>query len=113
MNERPGPSHFGEAVQEAVEARAERVVVAALGRLGWTEEDLKRRLKGDPGKIEIARELRSKTTLPLAWIAQRLCMGTRNHLAWLVSASYRGEGLAGAMPWVVSRRPGSGFCACN
>ena len=40
--------------------------------------------KADPRKLEMARELRCKTTLPLAWIAQRLCMGTRGHLAWLL-----------------------------
>ena len=33
----PGVSHFGEAVQEAAEARAERLVVAGLKRLGWDE----------------------------------------------------------------------------
>ena len=37
----PGPSHFGEAVQEAVEVRAERLVVAGLKRLGWSQEKLK------------------------------------------------------------------------
>jgi hypothetical protein len=84
VEERPGPSHFGEAVQEAAEVRAERAVLEALQRLGWNEADLKRRLKGDQGKIAIARELRSKTTMPLAWIARRLSMGSRGHLAWLL-----------------------------
>ena len=32
----------------------------------------------------LARELRAKTTLPLAWIALRLNMGSRGHLAWLL-----------------------------
>ena len=58
-------------------------MLAALRKAGWTENDLERWRKGDPRKLEIAHELRSKTTLPLAWIAQRLCMGTRGHLAWL------------------------------
>jgi putative transposase len=83
VKELPGPSHLGDAVQEAVEARGERLVQAALRNAGWTERDLHQRRKGDGRKLEIARELRSKTTLPLAWIAQRLCMGTRGHLAWL------------------------------
>jgi hypothetical protein len=73
---RPGPSHFGPAVQEAAEAVAERLVVAGLGRLAWAEEELMGRRKGDPAKLELAQELRSKTTVSLAWIAQRLCMGT-------------------------------------
>jgi hypothetical protein len=32
----------------------------------------------------LARELRSKTTTPLAWIAACLNMGSRGHLAWLL-----------------------------
>ncbi len=81
----PGPCHFGEAVQEAVEVRAERLVKQGLKELGWGEEALKRRRKGDPGKVRLAREIRSKTTMPLAWIAERLWMGKRGYLAWLLS----------------------------
>ena len=74
----PGPSHFGEAVQ------AERRVVEGLKRMGWSEADLRARRKGEPRKGELAWELRSQTTMPLAWIAERLSMGTRGHLAWLL-----------------------------
>ena len=84
VNVRPGPSHFGAAVQEAAQAQAERLTVAALKRIGWTEQDVQGRRKGDPQKVELALELRSKTTMPLGWIAQRLCMGSRGHLAWLL-----------------------------
>ena len=73
----PGPSHFGEAVRESAEAGAERLALARLARLGWSEQELKRRRKGDPGKVRLAEELRSQTTMPLAWIARRLCMGSR------------------------------------
>ena len=75
---RPGSSHFGEAVQ------AKRRVVEALPRLGWSEADLKARRKGEPRKVEQRWELRSRATMPLAWIAERLTMGTRGHLAWLL-----------------------------
>ena len=81
---RPGPSHFGEAVQEAEGVQAERLVVAGLKRMGWSEADLKARRKGEPRKVDLAWKLRSQTTLPLAWIAERLSMGTRGHLAWLL-----------------------------
>ena len=80
----PGPSHFGEAVQEAEAVQVERRVVAGLKRLGWSEADLRARRKGEPRKVELAWELRSQTTMPLAWIAERLSMGTRGHLAWLL-----------------------------
>jgi len=91
---RPGPSHFGEAVQEAVEVRAERLVVEGLKRLGWTEPVLRAKRKGHPSKMALARELRSQTTMPLAWIAERLWMGRRGYLAWLLSR--RDEGAAGS-----------------
>lgn len=79
-----GPSHFGEALQEAAEVQAERLVAQGLKRLRWSEMDLKARRKGDPRKVKLARELRAKTTMPLAWIAERLHIGTRGHLAWLL-----------------------------
>jgi len=85
----PGPSHFGEAVQEAEAVQAERGVVEGLKRMGWSEADLKARRKGEPRKVELAWELRSQTTMPLAWIAERLNMGTRGHLAWLLH--HRGQ----------------------
>jgi hypothetical protein len=81
---RPGPSHFGEAVQEAEAAQAERLMVEGLKRMGWVEKDLRARRKGESRKVELAWELRSKTTMPLAWIADRLQMGSRGHLAWLL-----------------------------
>ena len=49
----------------------------------------------DPCKVALARELRSRTTMPLAWIAERLWMGRRGYLAWLVG---RREKLSGASP---------------
>src|SRR5271168_671363 len=81
----PGGSHFGEAVQEAAEAKAERLVVAGLKRLGWDEEVLRQRRKGDRGKVALAKALRAGTTMPLAWIAGRLAMGSRGYVAWLIS----------------------------
>jgi hypothetical protein len=39
---------------------------------------------------QLARELRSKTTLPLAWIGARLNLGSLGHLAWL--PQQRGSG---------------------
>ena len=74
---------FWEVVQEVEAVQAERRVVEGLKRLGWREADLKARRKGEPRKVDLARKLRSQTTLPLAWIAERLSMGTRGHLAWL------------------------------
>ncbi|MGO9200093.1 MAG: hypothetical protein ACLQM8_06080 [Limisphaerales bacterium] len=95
VSARPGPRHFGEAVQETSEAQAERLVVEGLKRLGWTEEVLRAKRKGDASKVALARELRSRTTMPPAWIAERLWMGGRGYLAWLLG---RREEVSGASP---------------
>ena len=52
--------------------------------MGWSEADLKARRKGEPRKADLAWGLRSQRTMPLAWIAERLHMGSRGHLAWLL-----------------------------
>lgn len=77
-------------MQEAEVAQAERLVVEGLKRLRWSEADLRARRKGERRKVQLAHELRSKTTMPLAWIAERLHMGSRGHLAWLLQQ--RGKG---------------------
>ena len=71
-------------MQEAEPVQAERLVVEGLKRMGWSEADLKARRKGEPRKVELVWQLRSHTTMPLAWIAERLNMGSRGHLAWLL-----------------------------
>ena len=87
----PSPSHFGELLHEAAEARAERLLREALARVGWTEQRLQARLKGDPHKIAIARQLRAQTTMSIAWIADDLQMGSRGYLAWLLQHRARAE----------------------
>src|SRR5580692_2011748 len=62
----PGDSHFGDAVQEAVEVRAERCIQQKLKTMGWTAQDLANRRKGDPGKVGLAAEVRAQTTMPLS-----------------------------------------------
>ena len=41
-------------------------------------------IKGESRKVGPARQWRAQTTLPLAWIAERLSLGTRGHLARLL-----------------------------
>lgn len=77
-------NHSGEVVREAVEVRAERLVAESLKQMGWTDEDLASRRKGDAGKVQLASELRANTTMPLSWIAARLRMGSRGYLTWLL-----------------------------
>ncbi len=79
-----GPHHYGEELRESAAAKAERVLAEELRRRGWQEGELAGRRKGDPAKVAIAERLRRETTMTLAWIATRLRMGTKTHLAHLL-----------------------------
>ena len=46
-----GEHHDGEERWETAEAVAERIVGEELTRLGWRDNDLANRSKGDPGKV--------------------------------------------------------------
>jgi hypothetical protein len=65
--------------------RAERLVGEWLCSTGWTEADLTRRAKGDPGKVELARLLRQHTPMSRQWIAQRLRMGGASNVTKLTA----------------------------
>ena len=84
VNAQAGDGHYGEELRESAEAKAERIVAGELKRRKWGERTLAERRKGDPAKIAIAQRLRAETTLTLAWIAERLKMGTKTHLAQLL-----------------------------
>ena len=87
----PGASPFGELVQASVAVRAERLVKDKLRARGWSEQDLAGRRKGDPEKVQLAAELRRETTLPMAWIARRLAIGSRGYLTWLLHRQHGGK----------------------
>jgi hypothetical protein len=55
-----------------------------LKKLGREEQELSQRLKGDPHKLKMALHSPRETTMTLSWIAQRLRMGTKTHLAHLL-----------------------------
>jgi hypothetical protein len=83
---RVGPSHYGAERQETAVQMAERLVREELERMGWSEEQLRGRPKGHPGKVAIARRLRQETIMSLKWIAQRLEMGTWTYVSNLLNA---------------------------
>ena len=91
MSQKRGPEHYGTEMRESAEQKAERIVAGELRKLGWQEAQLDSRRKGDPGKLKIALRLRQETTMTLAWIAERLQMGTRTHLSHLLYWNKRGE----------------------
>lgn len=82
--EKMGASHYGGELHEAVEAKADRIVCEELKRLDWPEDKLETLPKGDSSKIVIARRLRRETTMTIRWIAERLRMGTKEHLTHLL-----------------------------
>jgi REP element-mobilizing transposase RayT len=84
MGERMGRYHYGPEVQESAQQLAERILAEELGRRKWTDQHLAMERKGHPTKIAIAQRLRAETTMTLEWIAQRLQMGTKTHLAHLL-----------------------------
>lgn len=84
VSAKSGPFHYGEELRESAAAKAERIMAEELKRRKWNAESLTTRRKGDPVKIAIARRLRRETTMTLAWIADRLRMGTKTHLAHLL-----------------------------
>ena len=82
--EKSGPFHYGEELRESAVAQAERIVAEELNRRRWEEGELARRRKGDAEKVALAQRLREETTMTLAWIAERLQMGSKTHLAHLL-----------------------------
>jgi len=83
-SERVGSSHYGSERQATGECQADAVVRQELKRLGWKEDDLVHRRKGDKDKVQIARRLRRETTMTLKWIAQRLHMGSWTYVSNLL-----------------------------
>lgn len=85
MADRRGPEHYGKARAEGDIAKAERILREELTRRRWTVHELQERPKGDLEKVAIALRLRTETVMPVAWIASRLFLGSRNyanHLLW-------------------------------
>lgn len=86
VDARPGPSHFGEAVQEAELARAERLVAEGLQRMGWRETDLQGRRKGEPGKVQLGGVVNSPTPIRVFGIARGGAANLRPAVALLLAA---------------------------
>ncbi len=80
MHSSLGANHDAGQRHESEEEKAEAIVREEMRKMSWAEDELSRRSKGDAGKVRIARRLRTETTMTLAWIAQRLAMGTAGHV---------------------------------
>ena len=69
------------------EQKAEAIIRAALAKIGWGNEELKRHRKSNPHKVRLAQQLRTRTSVSLKWIAQRLEMGSWTHVSNLLQRS--------------------------
>ena len=79
-----GEHHRGEERARTDEEIAERIVRVGMKELGWTEEELRRRRKGDAAKVRMARAVREGTSVSLKWIARRLEMGRWTYVSNLL-----------------------------
>lgn len=87
-------STTGKSGSETALAKAERLIATELQRLGWTEDDLRTRPKGDAKKVKLALQLRAETVQTVAWLAERLHLGRRayaHHLLWRARRAARGR----------------------
>jgi hypothetical protein len=66
------------------QAKAERLIGEALHSEGVRAHHLMSWRKGHPFKIKLAARLREQTTVTVAWIAERLSIGSRGHLMHLL-----------------------------
>jgi REP element-mobilizing transposase RayT len=84
VEQQRGKWHYGQELCEAAQAKAERLIQTALRSEGLTHDQLAKWRKGHPFKIRLAAKLRAETTVTVSWIAERLSMGSRGHLAHLL-----------------------------
>jgi putative transposase len=85
LSQRDRPGVRASERREIDQVMAERLVRVGLTDAGWRPADLKRRAKGDPVKVEIARRLRRETPMTRSWIAERLHMGSTSYLSSILS----------------------------
>lgn len=76
MDGKLGENHFAQERIDTTEVKAELIIQMGLKEIGWSEDDLRERKKGAPEKVQIAKRLRTETTLSLKRVAQRLSMGS-------------------------------------
>jgi REP element-mobilizing transposase RayT len=91
VQEQRGKWHYGQELWESAQAKAEHLITETLKDHGVSEQTLASWMKGHPVKVELAARLRAETTVTLEWIARRLGMGTRGHLAQLLQERTRPE----------------------
>jgi hypothetical protein len=91
IEQQRGKWHYGQELCEAAHAKAERLIEQALQSEHLIQQHLKKWRKGHPFKVRLAAKLRAETTVTVSWLAERLNMGTRGHLAHLLFTYHRAQ----------------------
>jgi hypothetical protein len=68
-------------MKDAAEEKAERIFIRELRVAGLTEKALQERPRSEPLKWNIARTMRTETTVSLGWIARRLDLGSASNVS--------------------------------
>jgi len=74
------------------EVTAEKIVRGGLEAAGLFEADLRKLAGSDPRKVELAREVRERTTVTLKWIADRLQMKSAGNVGQVLYLQRRDRG---------------------
>ena len=74
-------NYQGEEIAAHNEASAQRLLDEELSRLGWDEKRLRSEANGKPAKVALAAVIRLKTTVSLAWLPDRLHLGTPGYVS--------------------------------
>jgi len=85
-------SHSGAARAAHDEAEARRLLQVGLKSIKLNETELRMLPKNAPEKVALAWWLRSRTTVPLRWVAERLRMGHYTRVTQAVSRMNRRPG---------------------
>ncbi len=78
-------NYHGAEIRDHGEREARRIIAQRLAEAGLRSLDLAGLAKGDRRKVEIAKEVRTTTSIPLSFVARELHMGTPMYLSRLTN----------------------------
>jgi hypothetical protein len=68
-------NHLSQTLEETMEEKAREIIRTSLKKQGTGLEAFRSFKTGHPSKVLLAKELRERTTVTMAWIAQELNAG--------------------------------------
>jgi hypothetical protein len=80
-----GQNYHGAEMRDFAEAEARKIIVRRLMKGGLSKLEMNRLPKSDPRKVKIAEEVRTRTSVPLQFLARELNMGTAMNVSKLTN----------------------------